>query len=313
MKRNPVITFERPKLIYSLLAPPYLSAEQSVLELREPTTRPDKCQDDQFSFILKINRLKFEVRNTEDLRCSIAIYDMKEKLKVTESFKFRVSELEKGSVNAVFKLQQCRDEYVIFFCLEKTLQGDKYDAIEAYQSETTPERLAAVRDYMKTNETVLAKYQMQFLWTFVAFAGLKGKKFSRNNNSTSGREEEINDSSPRISSNSKEGSLHIVDNSNDCEDGTFVPKKGQMDFCINHLFRFDNEKLTDEKICTQIVEVCRNAKAFEKRSINCDFSISIGGTGDLYNIKSDDNYKVKPWFDEGPTRGKLVREFPTRR
>ena len=58
---------------------------------------------------------------------------MKEKKKVTEDHCFRISEIEKGCVNSVFKLEKYRDEYIILFRLEKTLQGDRFDPIEAYQ------------------------------------------------------------------------------------------------------------------------------------------------------------------------------------
>ena len=70
MKRPPVITFERPKLIYSLLAPPVLSSERPNLEVRDVPIRPEKRISDPFSFYLKINKLKFEVKNFEDLKCS---------------------------------------------------------------------------------------------------------------------------------------------------------------------------------------------------------------------------------------------------
>ena len=70
VKRPPVITFERPKLIYSLLAPPVLSSERPNLEVRDVPIRPEKRISDPFAFYLKINKLKFEVKNFEDLKCS---------------------------------------------------------------------------------------------------------------------------------------------------------------------------------------------------------------------------------------------------
>ena len=40
-RRNPVITFERPKLIYSLMAPPAMPSELAHLETREAPPRPE--------------------------------------------------------------------------------------------------------------------------------------------------------------------------------------------------------------------------------------------------------------------------------
>ena len=150
---------------------------------------------------------------------------------------------------------------------------------------------------MKSNETVLSNYKMQFLWTFVAFAGLRNKNLglSRRDDSYS-------------SSGSRDGSSLVIDDEN--EKNHFVPNKGTMDFNINQLFRMENDRLSDEKICAQVVEVCKNAKAFDKKSVNCEFSISIGSSTGLYNIKSDDHFKTKPWFEDRPARGKIVREFP---
>ena len=58
-RRNPVITFERPKLIYSLLAPPQLPTELPHLEVRDAPTRPElstASMPDPFTFLLVINR-----------------------------------------------------------------------------------------------------------------------------------------------------------------------------------------------------------------------------------------------------------------
>ena len=150
----------------------------------------------------------------------------------------------------------------MFIRFEKTLQGDKYDPIELYQPDVPEKHLHSLRDYQRHNENVLSSYKMQFLWTFVAFAGLKKEKFGKN-------QFEMDE----------DGSL-IVEDAN--TSGDFVPKKGTIDFSINQLFRMDNDRLSDEKICAQIVEVCKNQRAYDKRSISCDFSLSIGK---VYSIK----------------------------
>ena len=103
---------------------------------------------------------------------------MKEKKKITEDHRFKISDIEKGSVSSIFKLAKYRDEYIILLRLEKTLQGDRFDPIEAYQIDTPEKNMTLIREYMKNNETVLANYRMQFLWTFVAFAGLRNKNLS---------------------------------------------------------------------------------------------------------------------------------------
>ena len=57
------------------------------------------------------------------------------------------------------------------------MQGDQYDAIEAYQRDVPELKREKMKQYMKSNETMLSKFRMQFAWTFVAFAGLRRGKF----------------------------------------------------------------------------------------------------------------------------------------
>merc|ERR1712048_1003514 len=125
------ISWERPKLIYSLVAPPLLLTERGDLEDRETPPKPEILIKSPFTFLMKINSLKWDVKDFEELYGPIAIYDMNEKRKVTENFNFRFG--TSNRMNAVFSLDEYNDKYVIVIRIEKPLQGDQYDPIEAYQ------------------------------------------------------------------------------------------------------------------------------------------------------------------------------------
>ena len=71
--------------------------------------------------MLKVNSLQWEVKDFETLYGSIAIYDMKEKRKVTENFNFKFGSASR--INAVFSLDENKDEYVILMRIEKALQA----------------------------------------------------------------------------------------------------------------------------------------------------------------------------------------------
>ena len=75
--------------------------------------------------------------------------------------------------------------------------------------------MTMIREYMKNNETVLSNYKMQFLWTFVAFAGLRNKNLglTRRDDSYS-------------SSGSRDGSSLVIDDEN--EKNHFVPHKEKL-------------------------------------------------------------------------------------
>lgn len=87
------------------------------------------------------------MKDFEQLFGSIAIYDMKEKRKVTENFNFKFG--SQNRINAVFSLDENKDEYVILLRIEKCLQGDQYDPIEAYQRDIPDLRREKIRQYMK--------------------------------------------------------------------------------------------------------------------------------------------------------------------
>ena len=163
---------------------------------------------------------------------------------------------------------------------------------------------------VKANETLLSKFRMQFAWTFVAFAGLKRGKFgsaeaqrkqSSDDHESTGTFNLLNDE--RAST----GSMIIEDE----DRSDFVPQNGTIDFSIKQVYKMDTDKLSDEQVCNQIVEVCRNPHRYKQKTINCDFSISLQSTADSYNIRSDDLHKLKPWKNEiKGTTGRIVREFP---
>ena len=61
-------------------------------------------------------RLGFDVRNTQDLLCHVAIFDMKEKRKVTENFTFKTSAIEsKTPVRALFKVYRLIKKFSLKF------------------------------------------------------------------------------------------------------------------------------------------------------------------------------------------------------
>jgi hypothetical protein len=80
---------------------------------------------------------------------------MNEKRKVTENFRFKFD--NKSKTNAVFALEENRDEYVILLRIEKALMGDQHDPIEAYQKDVPEIKREKIKHYMKSNETMLCK------------------------------------------------------------------------------------------------------------------------------------------------------------
>ena len=299
------MSWERPRLIYSLVAPPVLSTERSDLEERELPPKPEILLKQPFTFVLRVNSLKWDVREFEALNGSIAVYDMKEKRKITENFNFSFDTRDR--IGAIFSLEEYQDEYVVLIRLEKSLQGDQYDPVEAYQREIPEIKREKIRQYMKSNQTLLQKFKMQFAWTFVSFAGLKHGK-GPDSRKQSGDENAETGTFNLLEDRSSSGSMVLEDEE---KSDSFVPHNGTLDFRIKQFYKMDPDKLSDEMVCNQVVEVCRNPQKYKQKTVNCDFSISVLSTADAFNIKSDDLRMLKPWKPEVKnTLGRIVREFP---
>lgn len=299
------ITWDRPKLLYSLIAPPVLRTESLEYEEREVPTVPEKVLKMPLTFILRINHLKWEVKDFEKLYGSIAIYDMKEKRKVTENFNFQFGSSDK--IFPIFNLEENKDEYVILLRIEKCLQSDQHDPIEAYQKDIPDVKREKIRLSAKNNESLLSQYRMQFAWTFVAFAGLKRGRFVSESRRKSNESSDTGTYSVFESDRTSQGSFSIEDDSGN----DFIPPNGAIDFSIKQVYKTDNEKLSDDQICWHIVDVCKNPQKYKQRTVNCEFSISLMSPGDLHNIRNDDGQKLKPWRpDLSQTVGRMVREFP---
>ena len=291
------------KLLYSLIAPPKLLSEIEEYEARETPSVPEKVHKMPLTFVLRINHLKWEVKNFERLFGSISIYDMKEKRKVTENFNFEFGADHK--IFPVFNLEENKDEYVILLKIEKCFQSDQHDPIEAYQNDIPDAKREKIRLAAKNNESLLSQYRMQFAWTFVAFAGLRRRKFAPSENRRRSNESETY--SVFDADRTSNSSFSIEDEAG----AEFIPPNGAIDFSIKQVYKTDNEKLSDEQICWHIVDVCKNPQKYKQRTVNCEFSISLMSPVDLHNIRNDDGQKLKPWRNDVPhTIGKQVREFP---
>lgn len=122
-------------------------------------------------------RLELEV---EPIFASMAIYDAKEKKKISENFYFDMnsenlkrmltshvpySDVSTQSRTAVFELTHASNDLFLVIRLEKVLQGDIKDSVEPYLKEDKDK----YRDKAKSNAADfcerLGKYRMPFAWT----------------------------------------------------------------------------------------------------------------------------------------------------
>ncbi|XP_055386415.1 dedicator of cytokinesis protein 7 [Condylostylus longicornis] len=129
--------------------------------------------------VVKCLQLKLELE-VEPIFASMAIYDAKEKKKISENFYFDMnsesikkmlsshvpySDVSTQSRTAVFEITYPSNDLFLVIRLEKVLQGDIKDSVEPYLKEDKDK----YRDKAKSNAADfcdrLGKYRMPFAWT----------------------------------------------------------------------------------------------------------------------------------------------------
>lgn len=130
-------------------------------------------------FLVKCLQLKLELE-VEPIFASMAIYDAKERKKISENFCFDMnsenikrmltshvpySDISTQSRSAVFEVTNPSNDLFLVIRLEKVLQGDIKDSVEPYIKDDKDK----YRDKAKSNASDycerLGKYRMPFAWT----------------------------------------------------------------------------------------------------------------------------------------------------
>lgn len=135
-------------------------------------------------FVVKFLQLKFDI-DIEPIFCTAAIYDAKERKKISENFHFDMnsdtikrmlnshipySDNSTSSRSAVFEVTHPSNDLYLVVRFEKVLQGDIKDSIEPYLKEFTniEKAKANALDYTER----LGKYRAPFAFTAVYLNGI---------------------------------------------------------------------------------------------------------------------------------------------
>ncbi|CAD7079957.1 unnamed protein product [Hermetia illucens] len=167
---------DRKEALFSLY--PEADPEDSI-EKRFPAAVPYEHQG--YRILVKCLQLRLELE-VEPIFASMAIYDAKEKKKITENFYFDMnseslkrmltshvphSDISTQSRTGIFEISHPSNDLFLVIRLEKVLQGDIKDSVEPYLKEDKDKH----RDKAKSNAADfcerLGKYRMPFAWTGV--------------------------------------------------------------------------------------------------------------------------------------------------
>lgn len=198
---------ERQEALFTLY--PDIDIEDSI-ERRVPAEIPGEHIGHRI--FIKCLQLKLELE-VEPIFASCAIYDAKERKKISENFYFDMnsegikrmlashvpySDVSTQSRSAIFEVTNPSNDLFLVIRLEKVLQGDIKDSVEPYMKEDKDK----YRDKAKSNAADycerLGKYRMPFAWTGIYLTNI----FNGDGVESAAKEEKERNDSIAASSNS---------------------------------------------------------------------------------------------------------------
>lgn len=166
---------DRQESIFTL----YQEIDDDIVEKRLPAEMP--FEHIGHRFLVKCLQLKLELE-VEPIFASMAIYDAKERKKISENFYFDMNsesikrmltshvpytDISTQSRTGIFEVTNPSNDLFLVIRLEKVLQGDIKDSVEPYIKEDKEK----YRDKAKSNAADycerLGKYRMPFAWTAI--------------------------------------------------------------------------------------------------------------------------------------------------
>ncbi|KAJ0181570.1 hypothetical protein K1T71_002292 [Dendrolimus kikuchii] len=146
---------------------PYLDEEEAV-ERRLAAEMP--CEVMGHRILVVCHQLKLEL-DVEPLFASMALYDAKEKKKLSENFHFNLnSETTRQMLSAVFDVLNPSPDIFLVVRVEKVLQGDVNECVEPYIKDD--KNREKVRAGAQAACARLGKYRMPLAWSAVSLLNI---------------------------------------------------------------------------------------------------------------------------------------------
>ncbi|XP_017859790.1 PREDICTED: dedicator of cytokinesis protein 7 [Drosophila arizonae] len=164
-------------------------------------------------------RLELEV---EPIFASMAIYDAKERQKVSENFYFdmnsdslklmlsthvRCADVSTQSRSAIFEISYPSNDLFLVIRLEKVLQGDINNSVEPYLKEDKEKYREKVKSNAMDYCERLGKYRMPFAWTAIYLTNVFNGDNFENKDSCAGDRDSSNNGSAVLGSAASSNSL----------------------------------------------------------------------------------------------------------
>uniref|UniRef100_A0A8C5D1B3 Dedicator of cytokinesis 7 n=1 Tax=Gadus morhua TaxID=8049 RepID=A0A8C5D1B3_GADMO len=272
--------------------------------------------------LVKCLSLKFEIE-IEPIFASLALYDVKEKKKISENFFFDLnSEQTKGMLrphiqtaaistlarSAIFSITHPSQDVFLVIQLEKVLQqGDIGECAEPYMvfkesdAAKNKEKLEKLRGQSEQFCQRLGRYRMPFAWTAIHLMNIvnsagkrKGSWSERRNSSIMGRR-----------------SLERTTSGDECCSLTgFRPAT----LTVTNFFKQEGDRLSDEDLYKFLADMRRPSSVLRRlRPITAQLKLDISPAPENpHYCLTPDLQQVKPYPDSRVRPTREILEFPAR-
>lgn len=318
-----------------------------MIEKRPPAEPPHEHLGNRI--YVKCHHLKLDLE-IEPIFASMALYDAREKKKISENFYFDLNSeslkrMLSGHISyadpstlarsAVFEISQPSHDLFLVIRLEKVLQGDSRDSVEPYLKDK--EDKDKFRDKMKSSAADycerLGKYRMPFAWTAIYLNNIfNGESFdvsdrdsigtscssnSLDRKSSTSSFEQLKKRAADMGTLSRRGSLERSRNEKrrswSPEDfANCIESFRPICITVSSFFKQEADKMRDEDLFKFLPELKRLGSVVKKyKCIPGSIKLEITPYPmELANCLTPELAKVEPFIDENARPTREILEFP---
>ncbi|CAG9121665.1 unnamed protein product [Plutella xylostella] len=314
----------------------YLDDEDAV-ERRMPAEMP--CEVMGHRIMVVCHQLKLEL-DIEPIFLSMALYDAKEKKKLTENFHFNLNSectrqmlaahvptaaLSTLSRSCIFDLLNPSADVFLVIRMEKVLQGDVNECVEPYMKEDKNREKVRASAQAACNR--LGKFRMPFAWTAVSLSHIVS---GSNSLEREGDKDNVSVSSQGSNSLDRKASTSSLEQlrRRANEAGGSLTRKGSVErraepppsmstfkrttISLTSLFKQETDKLRDEDLYKYLAEIKRPSAAPRKlKCIPGTLKIEVMPCPDeIMNGLTPELAKLHPYGDDNVRPCKEIISFP---
>nr|XP_046156143.1 dedicator of cytokinesis protein 7 isoform X10 [Oncorhynchus gorbuscha] len=285
--------------------------------------------------LVKCLSLKFEIE-IEPIFACLALYDVKEKRKISENFFFDLnSEQTKGMLrphiqtaaistlarSAIFSITYPSQDVFLVIQLEKVLQqGDIGECAEPYMvfkesdAAKNKEKLDKLRSQSEQFCTRLGRYRMPFAWTAIHLMNIVNSAGSleRDTELEMGLPERKGSWSERR--NSSIGGRRSLERTTSGEESCSLTSFRPATLTVTNFFKQEGDRLSDEDLYKFLADMRRPSSVLRRlRPITAQLKIDISPAPENpHYCLTPDLQQVKPYPDSRVRPTREILEFPPR-